>query len=388
MAIPGRYKRYIWLFLAFLILLLVSSTALLHYDYEEQYRQDVGKFHFHTESGNRMGQEHAILYDEEKNETLYEDGKWTSYNFGVAFYWSLVTVSTVGYGDVFPVSEAGLVIGSVLILMGLGFFGIIIGTISSILVESKLKGVLGMHKNKFEGHDVICGWTPVSKVVLPELITADRKVIVITEDPDDIPDIQRAGTKENVFVIHGDPSSEKVLEEARVKFAKTVIISTDEDERNLIISLHIKEVNPNARIVVKINREELRKTLQIAGVTYVSSPYVTSGRLIASAAFEPEVAWMVDDVTTGTTGYDLAQYTLKDKEELVNKKFEHVSRIIRRETTAMLLGVARYQEGTMYKLHLNPPEDLIVKNHDILLVLCSMDDHPKLESFLGVKEGR
>jgi Trk K+ transport system NAD-binding subunit len=97
---------------------------------------------------------------------------------------------------------------------------------------------------------------------------------------------------------------------------------------------------------------------------------------------------MVDDVTTGISCYDLAQYTLKDKEALVNKKFENVSRIIRKETTAMLLGVARRQSDTMYKLHLNPPEDLIVKNHDILLVLCSMDDHPRLESFLGVKEGR
>jgi voltage-gated potassium channel len=388
MIIPTKYMRYFWLFLTFSILLLISSTALLHYDYEEQYRQDVGKFHFHTEPGNRMGQENALFYDKEKNETLYEDGKWTSYNFGIAFYWSLVTVSTVGYGDVFPVSEAGLVIGSLLIALGLGFFGIIIGTISSILVESKLRGVLGMHKSKFEGHDVICGWTPVSKVVLPELIKADRKVTIITENPDDIPDIGRAGSKENLFVIHGDPSLETVLEEARVKFAKTVIVCTDEDERNLIISLHIKEVNPNARIVVKINREELRKTLQIAGVTYVSSPYVTSGRLIASAAFEPEIAWMVDDVTTGTTGYDLAQYTLKDKKELVNMKFEKVSRIIRRETTAMLLGVARRQDDTVYKLHLNPEEDLIVKNHDILLFLCSMDDHPRLESYLGVKEGR
>jgi len=388
MAIPERYMRYFWLFLALFILLLVSSTALLHCDYEEQYRQDVGKFHYHTEPGDRMGEENTLFYDEEKNETLYEDEKWTSYNFGVAFYWSLVTVSTVGYGDIFPVSEAGLVIGSLLIAVGLGFFGVIIGTISSILVESKIRGVLGMNKSKFEGHDVICGWTAVSKVVLPELIAADRKVIVITEDPDDIPDIGRAGTKENIHVIHGDPSLEKVLEEARVKFAKTVIVCTDEDERNLIISLHIKEVNPNARIVVKINREELRKTLQIAGVTYVSSPYVTSGRLIASAAFEPEVAWMVDDVTTGTTGYDLAQYTLKDKEELINKQFETVSRIIRKKTTAMLLGVARKQDDTMYKLHLNPPEDLVVKNNDILLVLCSMDDHPRLESFLGVKEGR
>jgi voltage-gated potassium channel len=388
MAIPDRYKRYFWLIIALFILLLVSSTALLHYDYEEQYRQDVGKFQYHSEPGNRMGDKNALFFDEDKNETLYADGKWTSYNFGIAFYWSLVTVSTVGYGDVFPVSDAGLIIGSVLIAVGLGFFGVIIGTISSILVESKIRGVLGMNKSKFEEHDVICGWTPVSKVVLPELIAADREVVVITEDPDDIPDIYRAGPKENLFVIQGDPSLETVLEEARVNYAKTVIICTDEDERNLIISLHIKEVNPKARIVVKINREELRKTLQIAGVTYVSSPYVTSGRLIASAAFEPEIAWMVDDVTTGTTGYDLAQYTLKDKEELVNKQFERVSRIIRRETTAMLLGVARREDDKKYKLLLNPPEDFIVKNHDILLVLCSMDDHPQLESFLGVKEGR
>ncbi len=388
MNIPDRYKRYFWLFLALFILLLTSSTALLHYDYEEQYRQDVGKFSYHTEPGYRMGEEYAIYFNPEKNETLYEDEKWTSYNYGVAFYWSLVTVSTVGYGDVFPVSGEGLVIGALLIAFGLGFFGVIIGTISSILVESKIRGVLGMHSSKFEGHDVICGWTPVSKVVLPELITAGRKVIVITENPDDIPDIQRGGTKERVFVIHGDPSSEKVLEEARVKYAKTVIICTDEDERNLIISLHMKEVNPNARIVVKIKREELRKTLQIAGVTYVSSPYVTAGRLIASAAFEPEVAWMVDDVTTRKSGFDLAQYTLKDKEELINKKFEDVSRVIRKKTTAMLLGIARLEKGSTYKLHLNPSEDLIVKNHDILLVLCSMDDHPRLESFLGVPEGR
>jgi voltage-gated potassium channel len=171
--------------------------------------------------------------------------------------------------------------------------------IVTVQMESSLSGVFGMKKCRYKNHFVICGWTPVSEVVLLELIAAGREVTVITETQDDVRIIKRKEEKGKVFPIYGDPSKSEILTQANIKSARVVILCMEDDAKNLITSLHIKEMCPGARIIVKTSRGELKKTMKIAGVTYVVTPHEMAGRLIASAAFEPEVANFVEDVTSG-----------------------------------------------------------------------------------------
>lgn len=319
---------------------------------------------------------------------LYEEGK----TIGSSLYWALITMTTVGYGDIRPESGGGKIVSVVLACFGILIYGYIAAVIVSIVMESSLSGVLGMNKCEYKKHFVICGWTSLSEVVLSELLIENRQVAVITEDQDDVVIIKRKGETKNVFPIYGDPSENDVLEQANVKSASVVILTMEDDSKNLITALHIKEMNPKARIIVRTSRAELKKTMKIAGVTYVVTPDVMAGRMIASAAFEPEVANFVEDVTTATDveGYDLRQYMISAGHVGTIKE---LSRSLREKTRTTLVAIAKKktQKGTKeekWEVFPNPEDDIKVHEGDIVILLGNDEQFRKVSDYLGKLQGR
>jgi voltage-gated potassium channel len=309
-----------------------------------------------------------------------------------SIYWALITMTTVGYGDVSPGTTAGKVVSVLLALFGIFLYGYLGAVVMSIVMENSLSGVFGMKKCKFKNHFLICGWTPVSEVVLLELITANREVAVITEEKDEIPIIKRIEENEKVFPIYGDPSKSEILHQANIKDARVIILSMEDDSKNLITALHIGELNPRARIIVKTGRAELKKTMKIAGVTYVVTPHEMAGRLIASAAFEPEVANFVEDVTTGVDadGYDLRQYTISSEHQgtvaAISKALKE-----RTKTTLVAVGTKTIKKGSReekWEVFPNPDDQMMVKPGNVIIILGNNDQFKKVSSFLGITQGR
>lgn len=311
---------------------------------------------------------------------------------GSAFYWALVTMTTVGYGDITPVSSAGRMVSVALASCGILLYGYLGGAVMSVVTETSLSGVFGMSKCKYKNHFVICGWTPASEVALLELLTASREVAVITEKQDDIPSIRRMGEKGKVFPIYGDPSKRDVLEQAQIREARVVMLCMEDDSKNLITALHMRELNPGARIIVRTSRGELRKTMKIAGVTYVATPHEMAGRLIASAAFEPEVANFVEDVTSATDveGYDLRQYTIS--EERAGTVVE-LSKNLREKTKTTLVAIAKKKihEDTKeekWEVLPNPEDDVKVCAGDIVILIGNDKQFKKVSEYLKAEQGR
>jgi voltage-gated potassium channel len=313
-------------------------------------------------------------------------------NIGTSLYLAVITMTTVGYGDVRPLTVGGRVVSIFLACSGILLYGYLGLVIMTVQMEKSLSGVFGMSKCRFNDHFVICGWTPVSEVVLSELLVANREVAVISEVKDDIPIIKRLEERGKVFPIFGDPSKTEVLDQARVKKARVIILSMDDDSKNLITSLHIKELNPYARIIVKTSRPELKKTMRIAGVTYVVTPHEMAGRLIASAAFEPEVANFVEDVTTATdvAGYDLQQYTISNEHAGTVKA---VSSRLKEKTNTTLIAVAKKTAhkktgDAIWNVHPNPDDNVKVNPGDVVVLLGNEEQFKKVRSYLGTIQGR
>ncbi len=313
-------------------------------------------------------------------------------SIGSAFYWALVTMTTVGYGDITPVSSAGRIVSMALASCGILLYGYLGGVIMSGVMETSLSGVFGMNKCKYKNHFVICGWTPASEVALLELLTANREVVVITEKQDDIPTIKRMSEKGKVFPIYGDPSKRDVLEQAQIREARVVILCMEDDSKNLITALHMKELNPEARIIVRTSRGELRKTMKIAGVTYVATPHEMAGRLIASAAFEPEVANFIEDVTSAADveGYDLRQYTISEE---YTGTIGELSKDLKEKTKTTLVGVAKkkIQEGSKeekWEVLPNPEDDVKVCESDIVILIGNNKQFKKVSEYLKAEQGR
>jgi Trk K+ transport system NAD-binding subunit len=222
--------------------------------------------------------------------------------------------------------------------------------------------------------------------------------VVITQEPDSVPLIQALGDPRVLQVTVGDPSDADTLGRAGVKEAITVVAASDDDTQNLIIALEIKRTNPYARIVVSTKRGELRSTLTASGVTYVASPFEMSGRLMASAAFEPEVARLVDDVTSGADdyeaaagadeGYDMQQFTLPPTSALCNNTVGYLRASLKQISGPLLLAIAKHMGEGNYKLYPHPAANLVMNPYDSLVVLGNKSQNGRVAQYLGVVQGR
>ncbi len=320
---------------------------------------------------------------------LIEEEKWAPENIGVAVYWSLTTMTTVGYGDISPTTPSGRWVTIVQFIVGIVLFGYIASLIASVLVEANFREMFGMNKCKFSGHIVISAWNQIAEVVVKEILEAGRKVAVITESKDEIGTIMRLGDRKNIAVIHGDITNEETLELARVDHASTFIACSKDDSINLISTIHARSMNPDLRIIAQVAREELKNTMRVAGVSYISSPYEMTGSLMASAAFEPEVVNVIEEVSTSSMGFDVRQYTVNETAPIANKKYGEVLKLMRKNTNVIVLGVAKPpQTGEEYIIKLNPPDHLMVKPNDIILIIGDEESGLRTGVYLNTQQGR
>jgi voltage-gated potassium channel len=214
-------------------------------------------------------------------------------------------------------------------------------------------------------------------------------VAVICEKTDDLASIRGFGGEDQVFVTVGDLAREAVLERAGLARAHAVIVCTDDDTQNLILTLDIRALAPHVRIIVSVQREELKKTLTASGVTYVASPFEFSGRLVASAAFEPEVAKFVEDISSGITGdYDLQQYPIAAGSRFDGKTVKEIRDRLEEEDGPLLVGLAAARGG-QWSIQPHPEKSSRVSAGDFLIVLGNDAQNERVAALLGgASQGR
>jgi voltage-gated potassium channel len=265
-----------------------------------------------------------------------------------AFWFCVVTMSTVGYGDVFPVTGPGRVLTGGFILFTLGTVGLLITAVSEAIMEVKRMEESGLIGTRMQKHVVICGFNSMARASLVELLGAGRKVALLCETPDELTLAREEfASNANLFITTGEPTQDIFRERLNGATAEAYIIAMRDDAKNLIAALNVKAVNPDARLVVALQREELRQTLEAGGVTYIASPNELSGRLVASAAFEPEVAYLLEDLMSGDVGSaDMMQYQAG---ELAGRTVGEIRETLAQLDGPLLVALAR-RDGATYKV--------------------------------------
>lgn len=301
-----------------------------------------------------------------------------------AMWLNVCTISTVGYGDTFPITTSGRIVMGAFILFTLVTIGFLLTAVNEAVIEVKRMEERGLLGTVMTDHIVVCGFGPVARTAIDELLAAGRDVAVICEEPDDFEKAQRLGPRANYFVTTGELNQEILKERLNAEQAYAGVVATRDDTVNIVASLNMQAVNPKMRIVVAVKTEAIRQTLVASGVTYVASPFELSGRLVASAAFEPDVARFIDDITSGIGGSDVQQYSA---EPFAGKTVRDVRQALVDDDGPLLVAVAKWTEGS-FEILSHPPKDLKLDKRDHLIVLANDDQLEHMREKFDVHQGR
>ncbi len=212
-----------------------------------------------------------------------------------AFYYTIVTMSTVGYGDLTPTTELARVFALSFIVVGTASFAYALATLVTPAIENRLTKALGKVTERqleaLEGHVVVLGTGGPSDSVLREL-EGRAEAVVVTTNEEQAKQLRSRG----FLVIESDPSDERALEKARVSEAAAVVAATNHDERDAFALLTARELAPDARIVASAVDVENVENLRRAGADTVISPASIVGGLVAESAIHGvDVGRQVDE---------------------------------------------------------------------------------------------
>jgi voltage-gated potassium channel len=207
-----------------------------------------------------------------------------------ALYMTVITISTVGYGEVKPLGTNGRIFTMGLIVTGVGTAFYLFATITQFVVEGQLRAIVGRaamkHKiDQLEGHVVICGFGRMGQVVAAEVARSGGRAVVIERDPAREVNLVAAGLP---YVI-GSALEDRVLEEAGLRRAFAIVAVTASDADNVYITLSARAMNPKIRIHARGESEEGLRHLRMAGADQAISAYQWGGLRLAASIMRPSV---------------------------------------------------------------------------------------------------
>ncbi|MGH9841528.1 MAG: potassium channel family protein [Blastocatellia bacterium] len=220
-------------------------------------------------------------------------------------YMTVITLATIGYGEVHQLSHAGRVFTVGLIIVGVTLFGFLLSILTRALVETGIASALGRRKlfkdiSQLNNHYILCGAGRVGLRIVDELQKKGVDFVVIERDE---ATAERLLTKGNLVLI-GDATDETVLEGARARTARALITAASSDPENVYIVLTARGLNPDLYIVARANDQAADRQLRRAGANKVVSPVLIGSHRMAQAALSPAVADFLE-LTTMTESLDL-----------------------------------------------------------------------------------
>lgn len=295
-----------------------------------------------------------------------------------AFYMALITITTVGYAELHPLSPAGRVFNSLLILCGVTTAFFAIGVLTQAVVEMELGEVISKRRakrmiEKLKDHYVVCGYGRVGRGAATELRAAGAPFLIVDRDPEKADRALRAG----MLAIAGDCTRDETLKEAGVERAKGLVAALETDADNLYLVLSAKAMNPAVHVAARASEEESEEKLRRVGAEVVFTPYSITGHRLAMALLRPGVFEFMQ-ATTRDMGLDVSIEELKVAEAsgIVSKSLRELQ--IRRELGVIVLAI-RKADGQML---FNPPAEAELKGGDTLIAMGEAENLKRLAEVL------
>src|SRR6201997_4770414 len=212
-----------------------------------------------------------------------------------AFYMTITTITTVGYQELRPLSHSGRIFNSFLILFGVSAMFLALGAMTQTIVELEVQDRYGRRRKKrmihaLHDHFIICGFGRVGRNASSELQRANVPFLVIDRNEQRVAKAENAG----MISVVADATHDDSLHEVGVLRAKGLIAALPSDAENLFIILSAKTLNPKLTIVTRASEEEAEEKMRRAGADTVFTPYAMTGRQLADSLLRPHVVEFLD----------------------------------------------------------------------------------------------
>ena len=285
-----------------------------------------------------------------------------------AFWWSIVTITTVGYGDMVPATTGGRVVAVCLMILGIGFLGMFTANIASILVGGEIMKEKGMEKCRAKKHFILCGWNYKTKEIIEELKSdkcmTNSTIVLVANIP------EKPLNDKDILFVKGDVDTD-TMEYANLKEASTAIITSDEsvephtrDAKVIMDTLTIRDINSSVYICAEISNIKNVKHCKIAGANETIVIGELSSHLLVQSALNPGIKRVFSELMSSSYGHEL--YKIPTPVKIVGSRFIDALNKIKTEMDSIIVAIESPKED---KMIVNPGKDLIIKNNDNLIVM-------------------
>ena len=296
-----------------------------------------------------------------------------------SIYMTAISLTTVGFKEVRPLSDYGRVFTIVLITLGVGLFFYAAGTLAEAIIEGHIRGLIGRKRmekriGKLSDHYIVCGYGRLGRVICHELQMRRFPVVVIDNRETAI----KVAGQNGLLYLKGDATLDETLVKAGIKRAKGLITVLGTDAANVYITISARSLNPRFTIVARAEDENAEKKMFRVGATKVISPYKIGATRMALAVLKPTLTDFLD-LASHSVGFDLdiEQIEIMPGSELAGKALKDVS--LREKTGVTVVAIKK--KGGRLSLQLSPDEPL--SPGDTIIALGSKSGVQKVFKMAG-----
>jgi len=299
-------------------------------------------------------------------------------SFADAIFMIAITLSTVGYGEVQPLSPAGRIVTVFIIIFGITITGYTAGTFIRMLIEGELGKRFGRKKVekkilKLKDHYIICGYGRIGKLLTKELRKHNQKFLVIEFDSSQIAELEATGTPYMLL----DARDENTLLKAGIMRAKGIVTAVMSDADNVFITLTARMLRPDIFILARASEPKNESKLKSAGATKVVSPYLLGGQRMAQLLVSPTVVDFIDIATMDD------RFGLRMEEAMIRGGSPYEGKTLiesnLRKDYGVIIVLIKKSSGEM---KFNPIPQEVLEANDVLVMLGKIADLQKINAII------